>query len=131
MMIAPASIAFCRAHRIQLSADPSASSRRTRRVTGGRLNRWSAGLREAVYGGLGVVGDGQAVAAGGFGPDVSRYRNVDDSAVDYGVSRATAQRAVQVLIVERLVVGQSLLGVFVAERRQHGRYVKRRCGGAR
>jgi hypothetical protein len=47
----------------------------------GRLNRWSAVCGEAVYGGLGVVGGGQAVAAGGFGPGVSHELGDQDEVV--------------------------------------------------
>jgi len=47
----------------------------------GRLNRWSAVCREAIDGGLGVVGGGQTVAAGGFGPGVSHELGDQDEVV--------------------------------------------------
>jgi hypothetical protein len=47
----------------------------------GRLNRWSAVCGEAIDGGLGVVGGGQTVAAGGFGPGVSHELGDQDEVV--------------------------------------------------
>jgi hypothetical protein len=47
----------------------------------GRLNRWSAVCGEAIDGGLGVVGGGQTVAAGGFGPGVSHELGDQDEVI--------------------------------------------------
>lgn len=42
--------------------------------------------------------------------------SLDRISADYGISRATAQKAVRILIEEGLVVSRPRWGVFVAER---------------
>jgi hypothetical protein len=67
-------------------------------LAAGRLNRWSAVCGEAVDGGMGVVGGGQAVAAGGLGPGMSHELGDQDEVV--AVAETGAEGVAQYVAAE-------------------------------